>query len=497
MRLLRSLSQKQTFYIKIVQVIPCTFLSYTGSNTLLYLFTGDSMPSTHQQNTQDHLRFIAERLETGTFLRLRGMLNALHPAEIAHMLEALPHDDRIVVWRLAAAELRGEILVELSDEVRNTLIDVTDTATLIDAVAKLETDDLADLIQDMPEVVTRQILLALDNQNRRRLEAVLSYPEDTAGGLMNIDVVTVRPDLSVMVVLRHLRSRGQMPDLTDSLFIVDRSDHYLGVLPLTVLLTSDEKQAVDELMLQDLQAIPADTSASEVAMLFEQKNLVSAPVVDTGGRLIGRITVDDVMDVIREEAEHSLMGHAGLAEDTDMFAPVLVSARRRAVWLGINLITAIIASIVIGLFEATIQQVVALAILMPIVASMGGIAGSQTLTLVIRGLALRHIGDTNARHVLIKELGVGVVNGVLWAFVVAIIAGYWFDSSMLGLVIGIALLINLICAALAGALIPLLMLRFNIDPALAGGVVLTTITDVIGFMAFLGLASLFIEQLSY
>jgi magnesium transporter len=313
---------------------------------------------------------------------------------------------------------------------------------------------------------------------------------------MNIDVVTVRPDLSVMVVLRHLRSRGHMPDLTDSLFIVDRSDHYLGVLPLTVLLTSDETQAVNELMEDDLQAIYANTPASEVAMLFEQKNLVSAPVIDIDGRLIGRITVDDVMDVIRDEAEHSIMGHAGLAEDTDMFAPVLVSARRRAVWLGINLITAMIASVVIGLFEATIQQVVALAILMPIVASMGGIAGSQTLTLVIRGLALKHIGDTNATQVLFKELGVGAVNGVLWAFVVAVIAGYWFDSSMLGLVIGVALLINLICAALAGALIPLFMLRFNIDPALAGGVVLTTITDVIGFMAFLGLASLFIEQLS-
>ncbi len=455
------------------------------------------MSSPHQEKTQDHLRFIADRLETGTFLHLRGMINTLHPAEIAHMLEALPPDDRIVVWRLVAPQLRGETLVELSDEVRTTLIDVTDTKTLINAVAKLETDDLADLVQTLPEVLTRQILLALDNQNRRRLEAVLSYPEDSAGGLMNLDVVTVRPDVSVMVVLRHLRSRGHMPDLTDSLFIVDRRDRYLGALPLTVLLTSDEQQTVDALMLQDLQAISAKTPAGEVAMLFEQKNLVSAPVVDDNGRLIGRITVDDVMDVIREEAEHSLMGHAGLAEDTDMFAPVLISAKRRTVWLGINLVTAFVASAVIGLFAATIQQVVALAVLMPIVASMGGIAGSQTLTLVIRGLALRHIGETNAMQVLVKELGVGIVNGVLWAFVVAIIASYWFSDYMLGLVIAVALLINLICAALAGAVIPLLMQRFKIDPALAGGVVLTTITDVIGFMVFLGLASLFIEQLSH
>lgn len=455
------------------------------------------MSSPHQEKTQDHLRFIADRLETGTFLHLRGMINTLHPAEIAHMLEALPPDDRIVVWRLVAPQLRGETLVELSDEVRNTLIDVTDTKTLINAVAKLETDDLADLVQNLPEVLTRQILLALDNQNRRRLEAVLSYPEDSAGGLMNLDVVTVRPDVSVMVVLRHLRSRGHMPDLTDSLFIVDRRDRYLGALPLTVLLTSDEQQTVDALMLQDLQAISAKTPAGEIAMLFEQKNLVSAPVVDDNGRLIGRITVDDVMDVIREEAEHSLMGHAGLAEDTDMFAPVLISAKRRTVWLGINLVTACVASAVIGLFAATIQQVVALAVLMPIVASMGGIAGSQTLTLVIRGLALRHIGETNAMQVLVKELGVGIVNGVLWAFVVAMIASYWFSDYMLGLVIAVALVINLICAALAGAVIPLLMQRFKIDPALAGGVVLTTITDVIGFMVFLGLATLFIERLSH
>lgn len=454
------------------------------------------MPSTRQENTQDHLRFIADRLETGTFLRLRGLINTLHPAEIAHMLEALPPNDRIVVWRLVAPELRGEILVELSDEVRNTLIDVTDTDTLIEAVAKLETDDLADLIQNLPEVVTGQILQALDNQNRRRLEAVLSYPEDSAGGLMNLDVVTVRPDVSIMVVLRYLRSRGQVPDLTDSLFIVDRNDHYLGVLPITVLLISDEQQTVDELMQQDLQPISADTPASEVALLFEQKNLVSAPVVDDNGKLIGRITVDDVMDVIRDEAEHSLMGHAGLAEDTDIFAPVFTSAKRRSVWLGINLVTAFIASAVIGLFEATLQQIVALAILMPIVASMGGIAGSQTLTLVVRGLALRHIGETNAMQILIKELGVGAVNGVLWAIVVAVIAGIWFDNALLGLVIGIALIVNLVCAALAGAGIPLLMLRFNIDPALAGGVVLTTITDVIGFMAFLGLSTLFIQQLS-
>ncbi|MEE9344916.1 MAG: magnesium transporter [Methylococcales bacterium] len=455
------------------------------------------MSTPHQENTQDHLRFIADRLETGTFLNLRGMINTLHPAEIAHMLEALPSDDRIVVWRLVAPQLRGEILVELSDEVRTTLVDVTDTNTLIEAVAKLETDDLADLVQNLPEVLTSQILLALDNQNRRRLEAVLSYPEDSAGGLMNLDVVTVRPDVSVMVVLRHLRSRGHMPDLTDSLFIVDRQDRYLGALPLTVLLTSDEQQTVDSLMLQDVQAMSAKTPAGEIAMLFEQKNLVSAPVVDDNGRLIGRITVDDVMDVIREEAEHSLMGHAGLAEDTDMFAPVLISAKRRSVWLGINLVTAFLASAVIGLFEATIQQVVALAVLMPIVASMGGIAGSQTLTLVIRGLALRHIGETNAMQVLVKELGVGIVNGVLWAFVVAVIASYWFNDHILGLVIAVALVINLICAALAGAVIPLLMQRFKIDPALAGGVVLTTITDVIGFMVFLGLASLCIEQLSH
>ncbi|MEN8260674.1 MAG: magnesium transporter [Pseudomonadota bacterium] len=448
--------------------------------------------SAKQDNAENHLRLIADKLESGTLHQVRNLLNALHPAEIAHVLESLKPVDREIVWRLTAPERRGEILVELNEEVRGGLIEATDIQDFISAVGDLEHDDLADLLHDVPEVVLEQVLMSMDNQDRSRLEAVLSYDEDSAGGLMSLDTLTVRPDVTLDVVLRYLRQRAEMPDLTDSLIVVDRADHYLGVLPLSVLLTRDERRTVGELMITDVAAIPATLSASEVAILFENRDLVSAPVVDEQHRLIGRITVDDVVDVIREEADHSLMSMAGLDEEQDMFAPVILSTKRRAVWLGINLFTAFLASWVIGLFEATIQQVVALAVLMPIVASMGGIAGSQTLTLVIRGLALRQIGATNAHLLMTKELAVGALNGLIWALVVATVAGVWFHHAGIGALIGGAMMINLICAALAGASIPLLLHRFGVDPALAGGVILTTVTDVVGFMAFLGLATLYL-----
>jgi magnesium transporter len=332
----------------------------------------------------------------------------------------------------------------------------------------------------------------MDRQNRQRLEAVLSYPEDTAGGLMNPDMVTVRANVSLDVVLRYLRLRGDIPDLTDSLMVVNRFDKYQGVLPLTTLLTSAPDASVADVMDSSVDGIPASMRDVEVARLFQDRDLVSAAVVDDDNRLLGRITIDDVVDVIREEADHSLMSMAGLDEDDDIFAPVVRSARRRAVWLGINLATAFLASWIIGLFESTLDKVVALAVLMPIVASMGGIAGSQTLTIMIRGLALGQVGSGNARSLMYKEIMVSVMNGLIWSLVVALIAIAWFQKLEIGIIIGCAIIINLICAAVAGFAIPLLLRRIGIDPALAGSVLLTTVTDVVGFMAFLGLGTLYL-----
>jgi len=336
------------------------------------------------------------------------------------------------------------------------------------------------------------VLQSMDEQDRHRVVSALSYSEDTAGGLMNTDTITVRPDVTLDVVLRYLRQRGEIPETTDSLIVVTRADQYIGLLSLATLLTRDPALTVAEVMMRDVAGIPAILPATEVAHLFEQHDLISAPVVDVDGSLLGRITIDDVVDVICDEAEHSVMSMAGLHEEEDIFAPVVASARRRGVWLGINLATAFLASWVIGLFEATLQQIVALAVLMPIVASMGGIAGSQTITLVIRGMALGRVGVANARRLVMKELAVGALNGVLWALVVAAVATLWFHDYKIGAIIGAAMVINLIVAALTGAMLPLIIRRMGADPALAGTVILTTVTDVVGFMAFLGLATIFL-----
>lgn len=448
--------------------------------------------SPQHENTHEHLRLLTGALDSGALSQIKLQINELHPAEIANLLESIPPKNRRVVWDLINPELTGEILVEVNDEVRSGLIEHTDDEDLITAVGSLETDDLADIFEDLPHAVLHEVVRSMSNQDRRRLQSVMSYDDDSAGGLMNPDMVTIRPNVNLDVVLRYLRQRGQLPANTDKLFVVDREDRYIGVLSISDLLTSDSKNSVSDTMLTDQKALSPTLSDSEVALFFEDYNLVSAPVVDENNRLLGRITVDDVVDVIRDESDRSLFSMAGLDEDDDMFAPVFRSAKRRAVWLGINLFTAFLAAWVIGLFTATIEQIVALAVLMPIVASMGGIAGSQTLMLVIRGIALNQIGKSNARWLMRKELAVGVLNGVLWASVVAIITGLWFQSSSLGLLIGAAIIINLMVAALAGATIPLTLKRMDIDPAIAGGVVLTTVTDVIGFFTFLGLASVFL-----
>jgi magnesium transporter len=448
--------------------------------------------SAEKHDNEGRLEQLRQALDSGDAHQVRNLLSSLHSAEIADLLESFPHGPRETLWELVDPDDHGETLVEVNDEVRAGLIDNMETHDLVAATEGLDADDLADLIQDLPGDVIQETLRAMDKQNRDRLVSVLHYPEDTAGGLMNVDVVTVRADVSLDVVLRYLRLHIDIPETTDSLFVVDRDDHLKGVLTLSAILTNDPDRLVAEVMNSDVTGIPADMDDAKVAKLFENLNLVSAPVLDDEGKLIGRITIDDVVDVIREDADHSLLSLAGLDEEDDTFAPVVKSARRRAVWLGINLFTAFLASWVIGLFQATIEQVVALAVLMPIVASMGGIAGSQTLIIVIRGLALGQIGVSNARWLMYKELAVSALNGIAWAIVVALISGLWFKNPDIGYIIGAALVINLLCAAVAGLTIPFVLTRLKIDPAHAGTVILTTVTDVVGFLVFLGLGTAFL-----
>ncbi|MFQ5469119.1 MAG: magnesium transporter [Gammaproteobacteria bacterium] len=448
--------------------------------------------SSEKELRHKRLQSFTAALDSGALINVRHMLNGLHPAEIAHLLESLPPVERELLWELVDPELDGDILIHVNDELRASLIRDMAQHELVAAAGGLETDDLADILQDLPDAVIQEVLQSMDEQDRHRLEAVLSFPEDTAGGLMNTDAVTVRPDVTLDVVLRYLRLRGEIPETTDNLFVVDRTDKYLGVLSLTKLLTQSPSLTVTSVMTTGVEKIPVETAVQEVASLFEHRDLVSAPVVDENEKLLGRITIDDVVDVIRDEAEHSLMSLAGLDQEDDMFSPVIVSSRNRAVWLGVNLLTAFLASWVIGLFENTIEKAVALAVLMPIVASMGGIAGSQTLTLVIRGIALGRIADSNARQLLVKEIAVGILNGLLWASVVSALAIVWFGDYQIGAIIAAAIVINLIVAAIAGTTIPLVLRKLGADPALGGSVMLTTVTDVVGFMVFLGLATMFL-----
>ena len=441
---------------------------------------------------QEYLHALSEAIEQENLDAVKRLVEGLHPAETALLLESLPQKERGLVWEQLDPKQHTDVLAEAEDAVRASLMVQMNAEELAAVAQDVEVDDATDILQDLPEDLIEAVLRAMDDQNRRRLESLLAYPEDTAGGLMNTDVVTVRADVNLEAVIRFLRRRGEIPEKTNRLMVVDRENKYLGVLRLAALLINEPEISVHSLMDTGFPAIPASATASDVAKLFERRDLISAPVVDAAGRLLGRITVDDVVDVIRDEGEHSLMSMAGLHEDEDMFAPVMKTARGRTLWLGVNLGTALLASWVIGWFEATIQQVVALAILMPVVASMGGIAGSQALTVAIRGMALGQIGWSNARWLIYKELLVGILNSLVWAAVVGLIAFAWFGNGRLGVIVGVALVINLVVAALFGAGIPLVLRKLSIDPALAGGVILTTVTDVVGFFAFLGLGAIFL-----
>lgn len=450
------------------------------------------MEHDRSQKTEDQLHALAEAMETGTMHHARGMLNELSSAEIANLLESLPHTERNIIWELVDSEKEGEVLIQLGEELRSTLIRNMPLQDLVRATEGMDVDDLADFIQSLPDRVTTQVLTSLDTQHRERLEAVLSYPEDSAGGLMNTDTITVRSEVTLDVVIRYLRMMEQLPANTDNLFVTTRNNLFVGTLPLSRILTNDGEQTVAEVMNRDVEVIKASTEDDEVAKIFETHDLFSAPVVDENMKLLGRITVDDVVDVIRDEAEHSVLGMAGLTEEEDLFAPAIPSARRRAIWLGINLVTAFLASWVVSNFEGTLEKVVTIAVLMNVVASMGGIAGSQTLTLVIRGLALGQVSKSNRHWLVNKEIIVGLLNGIGWAFVIAAIAVLWFDDLQIGYVIAAAIIINLFVAAFSGVAIPIILQKLKIDPAIAGSVILTTITDIVGLFAFLGLATIFL-----
>ena len=441
---------------------------------------------------QVRLGALRQALDAGTLRPAERMVAALHPAEIALLLESVPPRQRQLVWEMVDRDLEGEVLVELNESVRHELIEEMEPGELVAATKELEVDDLADLVGELPEAVTLQVLKSMDQRDRERLRTVLSWPEDSAGGLMNTDTVSVRADVTLEVVLRYLRMRGELPTRTDSLFVVDRDDRYLGTIALTSLITGDPEAMVGDNLDGEAPRIDPATPAHEVSQLFQDRDLVSAAVVGAEGRLLGRITIDDVVDVIRQEAEHSVMSMAGLQDEEDLFAGIVPSTRRRLLWLGINLVTAFMAAAVVKSFEGTIEKVAALAALMPIVASMGGIAGTQTVTLIIRGLALGQVQWSNARWLLFKEIAVGGLNGLLWALVVGVVTVAWFGTWQIAFIIGAAMLVNLLAAAAVGVLVPLALRRLDIDPALSAGVIITTFTDCIGFATLLGLGALFL-----
>ena len=444
------------------------------------------------ESNQANLERINLAFSQGAIARVRQLINEdLAAPDIAHLLSSVPPKQRTILWNLVEAEeLAADVLAYLGEEERSEIVARLEPEELASLIESFEFDDKVDILQELPESVIEEVLLSMDYQDRQRVEDVLSFDEDSAGGLMNTDVVTVRPDITVDVVLRYIRRYRELPPMTDNLWVVNRRDEFIGQAPISKILISDSNTTVREIMETEIEPFIVSTHKDEVAQRFERLDLVSAPVVNENGKLLGRITIDDVVDVIRASADHSLMSQVGLDEDEDIFAPLLRTVRRRSIWLGINLLTAFSASAVIGMFEATIEQVVALAILMPVVASMGGIAGTQALTIVIRGMALGRVGSANIRALVAREVLIGVANGLFWSLIVGLAAFVWFGDYTLGYVIAVAIIVNLLVAALVGTLLPGYLKSMRIDPALAGGVVLTTVTDVVGFFCFLGVATL-------
>jgi len=455
--------------------------------------TPEKTPAQVQAPTIEiHLRMVLECLSKETMVELPPLIARWPPGETAAILEALPPPARRKLWEQIPEELRGEILSWLGDQVRTSLLSRLENKEVIAATATMGTHDLVQVVDAASGDLADAILESLEAGEQALIQDALGYPEETAGRLMAREWVAVRADVSLEVVKRYLHSKGSLPYRTTALMVVDRDGAFLGKLPLEMLLIRDPDLNVKDVMDETAVSVNVMTPLDEVAILFQRRDLVSLPVVDDTNRLVGRIVLDDAIQLIRSEAEEPMMRMAGLGVDEDLLAPIASSARRRLFWLGMNLITAFLAAWVIGLFEAALEQIVALAVLMPIVASMGGIAGSQTLTLAIRGLALGQITSANTRWLAIKEITISVINGVVWALVVGVVAWFWFDELGIALILGASMVINLLSAAISGLAIPLLLERAGLDPALSGSVVLTTVTDVVGFTSFLGLATIFL-----
>jgi len=423
---------------------------------------------------------------------LRRALDKLHPADIAHILEALPLEDRLIIWGLVKAEQDGEVLLEASDAVRQTLIEDMDSEELVAATEQLDADEIADLAPDLPSDVMEDVFQALPMEEREQLRAAMSYSEDAVGALMDFDVITVRGGVRIEVVLRYLRRLGELPDHTDQLFVVDRTEQLQGVLLLNQLLVSDPEATVLEVMARDTVKFLPDDKAEQATHAFERYDLITAPVVSSEGKLLGRVTVNAVIDFMREKADLEARSQAGLSEEEDLFAPIWKSVRNRWAWLAINLVTAFVASRVIGLFEGSIEKLVALAALMPIVAGVGGNSGNQTITMIVRAIALGRINQDSTLKLITKEIGVSIVNGIVWGGVVGLFTYAIYQNVQLGLVIALAMLLNLLLAALVGVLIPLVRKKLGRDPALGSSVLITAVTDSGGFFIFLGLATLFL-----
>jgi len=445
-------------------------------------------------NTQLRLQEVNDALEHGMFVLARSILDKMPACDVAFLLESSPPANRKVLWNLTDHDQHGEILEELNEDAKDGIINLMGAESLVAATEGMETDGLAYVLRGIPNDIYKAVLEQMDAQDRQRVELALAFPEETAGSMMNTDTVTLRPDVTIEVVLRYLRLKGSLPDATDTLYVVDQENVLIGDVPLSTLLTVDPASLVSDVMNNKTEALQVLTAEAEIVKLFERHDWISAPIINEEKQLLGRITIDDVVDIIRENAEHSMMGMAGMDDDEDTFAPILPSAKRRTVWLSVNLMAAFIAASVSNMFEATLEQMATLAVLMTIVPSMGGIAGNQTLALVIRGIAVGHISSSNTRWLIGKEAAIGLLNGMIWAILVATAVVLWKGDIQVGFIIAGAMFINLSIAGIAGVSIPLLMQKYKIDPALAGGMALTTVTDVVGLFSFLGMATLVLQR---
>ena len=439
---------------------------------------------------KDNLKIILDDSSNLSLNQIRDLLSKMSSSEIAHALESSPPKQRNLLFSLLKTEEEGDVLFELGEEIQQDLISNISNEELSEAVKELELDEIVDILQNLPEERMKKILSNMSMVDRQRIEMGLTFPENTAGGLLNTDVISVRPGNSIKEVISYLRDLGKLPDNTDKIFVVNNQNEYLGELSISEIITSNPSMRVNEIMETEISPISADIDDKEVATLFERNDLISSSVINENGKLIGRITIDDVVDVIREDADQNLLGMAGVAEDT--FAPPGRAAKSRVFWLSMNLVTAFIAASTINIFQDVIDKIVYLAILMPIVASMGGVAATQTLTIVLRGLTLEQINSSNIRWLFKRELAVSILNGIVLSILVGLITYGWFKDLTIALLISCALVINLISSVIAGILVPLILRKFKQDPAIGGSVVVTTVTDVVGFFSFLGLATIYL-----